>query len=633
MIMFWTKQSSTVVLALLLAILTSCARVSVANTDSQQVQVTGSLNGHPIEHVVIVAIDGLKRDTLLQYLMKTPPQRGGLHDLLGVEREGDGVVLTRAIAVQQAATVFPSYTYPAWTSMFTGVFPGTHSITGNSLFFRDRHVARYYTEYHLDAVRVLLEKDFLSNDMNEHIKTMYEYVREQGGRSIVVHNMVTRGSEARKPDFDTLWSYKSNRSYAVDENSLWEAVKSLKDFNKDNSAELRLPTILTMYFSGLDHAEHLSPVDPEQARLTYLGHLDSLIAKFISGDQTIARNHYQTPESRSTQADVMAWGGLGRESVWGRTLFLLVSDHGHTPIQWNDALGVEDLRLIFQELSERSGRPYQLEHPSLVDETVLSKVRAALGLFDQGHISQSANVVATLNGGALGFHIKPEAGQWDQRPDYLRDVKPILEHLLLTLHQNEQGPEAVLYNTGTRYVVIPYEYTGSAIQLLPAVEVHRSPLDSPRYPMAVQRLDGLASRMPTDPLSAPDLILLADRSKKLTYLNKQDGRVLEKLNVETHRHFHSDHGHLQASDSLVPMIFGIGGYIGEKPLATICEASLVDVTPTVLEVLGILPSFEKTLQRYPNEVKGRSLKKLMELILNRSDNHEDMCSAHMTTND
>ena len=44
--------------------------------------------------------------------------------------------------------------------MFTGVFPGAHGLTGNSLFFRDRAVARYYTEYHLDAARVQLEEDF-----------------------------------------------------------------------------------------------------------------------------------------------------------------------------------------------------------------------------------------------------------------------------------------------------------------------------------------------------------------------------------------------------------------------------------------------------------------------------------------
>src|SRR5207237_5520261 len=118
---------------------------------------------------------------------------------------------------------------------------------------------------------------------------------------------------------------------------------------------------------------------------------------------------------------------------------------------------------------------------------------------------------------------------------------PMLEHLLLTLHKNEHGPEAVLYKHKNRYVYIPYQYDGTTVHLLPAVSLDQSPLNTAAYPMAARRLNGLASRLPTDPLSAPDIILLADRSKHLTYLNKQDGRVREKRDVATHRHAHSDH--------------------------------------------------------------------------------------------
>ena len=115
----------------------------------------GSLSGHPIEHVVILAVDGLEHGTLVKYLTQNPPRRpGGLHDLLGVRVDPSGLQFTKGIAVQQSTTVFPSYTYAAWTSMFTGVFPGAHGIAGNSLFFREREVARQFTEYHIDAVKV-----------------------------------------------------------------------------------------------------------------------------------------------------------------------------------------------------------------------------------------------------------------------------------------------------------------------------------------------------------------------------------------------------------------------------------------------------------------------------------------------
>ena len=311
---------------------------------------------------------------------------------------------------------------------------------------------------------------------------------------------------------------------------------------------------------------------------------------------------------------------------------MLVSDHGHTPIDWNKALGLDDLKVVFEELNDTSGKVYRLELPALIDESILSKVRALFGFLSNGTISRDSNVVATLNGGALGFHVKPAQGQWKDSPDYQGDVVPMLEHLLLTLHKNEQGPEAVLHKRGSRYVFIPYHYDGATIRLLPAVDFDQSPLNHAAYPLAVRRLNGLASRLPTDPLSAPDIILLADRSKQLTYLNKQDGRVLERLDVATHRHFHSDHGHLNASDSRVPILFVRGGQEGREALATICEASLVDITPTILDILGLLQSFNAALQNRPDEVKGHSLKPALDRILTKAPptGSENICASHIT---
>ena len=621
---------------LLLVVLNGCSRLIVRQNTHGKV-LHGSLSGHPVEHVVILAIDGLEQAMLVKYLTQNPPRKsGGLHDLLGARVDASGLVLTKGIAVQQPTTVFPSYTYAAWTSMFTGVFPGAHGIAGNSLFFREREIARYYTEYHIDAVKAQLGDDFLSDDINDQVKTIYEYIGLSGGQSSVVHHMLTRGSGqgAIRPDFDTLLSYRQNQSKAVDENALWEAVKSLQVFNgaSKEGAELQLPSLMTIYFAGLDHAEHLSPENPDQARLEYLKHLDDLIAKFIAGDRAIVRNHHATQVSNGTPVDPIQWRGLRNEPVMQRTLFVLVSDHGHTPIDWDKVLGIEDLKVAFTELTETSGKAYHLEIPALINESLWSRVRAAFGFLSNGTISLDANVVATLNGGALGFHIKPAQGQWKDAPDYQGDIAPMLEHLLLTLHKNEQGPEAVLYKSGNRYVFIPYHYDGTSIRLLPAMHLNQSPLNNAAYPMAVQRLNGLASRLPTDPQSAPDIILLADRSKKLTYLNKQDWRVLEGLDVAKHRHFHSDHGHLNASDSLVPIIFVRGGQEGSEALATICEASVVDVTPTILDILGLLPSFNAALQDRPDEMKGHSLTPAIDRILTKAHptGTENVCASHIT---
>ena len=628
-----TTSVPALLLVFLLIGLNGCHRL-LPTQHSTGTVLHGVLDGHPIEHVVIFAVDGLEHDTLVKYLLQSPPRKpGGLHDLFGARTEGSSLVFTKGIAVQQATTVFPSYTYPAWTSMYTGVFPGAHGITGNSLFFRERAVARYFTEYHVDATKVQLAEDFLSDDINGQVKTLYEYIGQQGGQSLVVHHMLTRGSGrgAINADFDTLLSYTQNRSTAVDENALWEAVNALQTFNGNATAgaKLRLPSLMTIYFAGLDHAEHISPENPEQGRLAYLTHLDDLIAKFIAGDRAIVRQHHATPVSEVTAVDPIRWRGLRNEPVMQRTLFVFVSDHGHTPIDWNKAVGIDDLKLVFDELNDTRGTAYRLEVPSLIDDTVLSKVRALFGLFSDGTISGDSNVVATLNGGALGFHVKPSTGQWKENPDYQNDIRPMLEHVLLTLHKNEHGPEAVLYNHENRYVYIPYQYDGATVHLLPAVSLDQSLLNTAAYPMAVRRLNGLASRLPTDPLSAPDVILLADRSKHLTYLNKQDGRVLEKLDVATHRHFHSDHGHLNASDSFVPMMFVRGGQEGGDALASICEASLVDITPTILDILGLLPSFNAALKNRPDEVKGHSLKSAMDRILTKAPSmaSENVCAA------
>jgi len=614
-------------LVVLLTLLSGCSLPEVFKPHPRQFE--GRLQNHQINHVVIFAIDGLKRDTLLQYLKTASPKPGGLHELLGSRTDDDGVVLTRAIGVDQASTVFPSYTYPSWASVFTGVFPGAHGIAGNAVFFRDRQMARYYAEYHIDAVRVQLKRNIVSKDMNEDTKTIYEYIRDAGGRSIVVYNMMDRGSEAIKPSHDTLWNYQKNRSLGVDENSLWDAVHALQTFNEGKEGRgLQLPTVLTIYFSGLDHTEHLAPENPEKARLAYLGELDNLIAKFIAGDAQIVRNRYKSRMANPVPTNIIKWGGLKQEAVFNRTLFVIASDHGHTPIDWSKVLTIEDLEIVFDELSERGNRFYRLAVPDLVTESWWSKVRSLMGWAMTDYVLPYYNVVATLNGGALGLHIRPHGKSWEHRPDYETEIKPVLEHLLLILHKNHQAPEAVFYKRETAYLFVPYQYTETAITLLSPVTVKQSPFNTDRYPMAVERLNGLASSIPTDPMSAPDIVLLADRSKKISYANKQDFRLIEKLDIETHRHLHSDHGHLIDSDSLVPILFAIGGHEGQKTLATLCSATVVDVTPTLLDILGLLPAYDAQLQAHPPEAKGHSLKMSLNAVLNGSGG-KNVCPGKM----
>ena len=133
------------------------------------------------------------------------------------------------------------------------------------------------------------------------------------------------------------------------------------------------------------------------------------------------------------------------------------------------------------------------------------------------------------------------------------------------------------------------------------MEVVDSPLNTATFPMAVERLNGLASNMAGDPSSAPDIILLADRSKQLTYANKQEWRVIEGLKKDNHKHFHSDHGHLRAPESAVPIIFAVGSDPGSASPRH--DLSCFDRRhhPDYFGCAGLLRSFEHDMAARPSK--------------------------------
>ena len=57
----------------------------------------------------------------------------------------------------------------------------------------------------------------------------------------------------------------------------------------------------------------------------------------------------------------------------------------------------------------------------------------------------------------------------------------------------------------------------------------------------------------------------------------------------------------------------------------------LNVTPTILDVLGLLPSFHAALQNRPDEVKGHSLKPAIDRILTKAHpmGSENVCAAHI----
>jgi predicted AlkP superfamily pyrophosphatase or phosphodiesterase len=70
-------------------------------------------------HVVIVSIDGLRPEIYLA------PEKVGARvpNLIGLRQQG--------VSAEQMIPVFPSVTYPAHTTLVTGVYPAQHGIESN----------------------------------------------------------------------------------------------------------------------------------------------------------------------------------------------------------------------------------------------------------------------------------------------------------------------------------------------------------------------------------------------------------------------------------------------------------------------------------------------------------------------
>lgn len=589
----------------------------------------GILNGQPIEHVVIFAIDGLKEETLFDYLKFGKSFDGGLHDLLGVKNEDGTLKFTRAVAVRTGITVFPSYTYPAWTSIFTGVFPGAHGITGNMLFFKDKGEARYYTERDTDALRVQFDARFLSGDISNTVKTVYEVVDQAGGQSIVVHHMITRGATKghgnRSPQFATLVNYVADASLNFDRNAIWEAVKSLQEYNRGREESgFQLPTLMTIYFAGLDHEEHIA--DDETKALTYLKEIDALMKQFIDGAAEIGRY----PFHPKGPVDVITgWKGLKHyEEVFRKTLFVVVSDHGHTRIEWRRAVGIKEIKEAVDQLRRRSGNTsYELYMP-----------RPA------GTHKVSGDLVTVLNGGSLGIYVRNAGRGWEESPNFEKDILPVLERLLPILDGVSRKPEFVFYRSGNEYMDFQYEIRKGLLVNTKSVKLNDSPLvNSPQlYPDAYRRLLGLVDFPQTllQRRSGPDIVLLADRKNRLTFANSQDPEFRAGKDIPTDHQLTSDHGPLGAEDSLVPIIFAFGGRGNttqpSETLKSICEASVVDVAPTILDLLGVYKeplsqgkSYEQLLAGIYPRYMGHSLKDVVQSIL-RNQTGENICSSRVS---
>ncbi len=569
------------------------------------------------KHVVIIAVDGLRADGLYKFV-ESSSDTPYLRTLLGVTQQPDGTFAYRnAVRAKKAVTVFPSYTYPSWTSLVTGVYPGLHGITGNQLLFRTGPPgpprgkklasvqARYYSEAHIDALAVYWAH-LLNDDISPLSPTIYDVVEAAKGQSLIVHHMISRGAKEtdwRYPSYDTVVMYIKHEVKAYDHQTLFEFVSAFKALNAgsfpNSDADVYLPTITTLFFPGLDHDSHLNADHLPERQEEYLRNIDEVLEGLFKGADTLEKM-----DRTGLVQDRVDWPGLNRyPKLLNETLFILVADHGHSPVTSGNALSVDELEAALKNVPAPWRRGHLNVHETHLNIfNLLTKLTSTI--FYSGDPDEDDDIFVTLNGGSAAVYVKPPNGKWKDEPQY-GFSRQVGEAIWEWFESNKAGVlQAIFVRNGSSYL----ECCKQGV----AIPIEESSSDY--GPDWKRRLKGLAPVQQLRPNSSPDLILLADRKTGATFANHQMPWTGQINLVGTNENWKADHGHLGSSDSSIPLIF-FSPKIAQLPRQekTIPQMSIVDVAPTILDALGLYDSallgtgvsYNQVLARYP-AYRGRS---------------------------
>jgi predicted AlkP superfamily pyrophosphatase or phosphodiesterase len=268
--------------------------------------------------VVLVSIDGM----LPAYYLEA--------DRLGLKTPHLRLLAREGARAQGAVSVMPSVTFPAHTTIITGVSPARHGIRNNAVFDPDGALGGGWHFYY-DDIRV---------------PTLFGQARAAGLRTASVTWPVTAGApiDLDVPDMyptptlrdakNVIALARSGPFAAVIAEVLPapEALVQMRDAVRARMAARfarERPDFLAVHFLELDEAQHQhGPRSPEA--LAALEQIDDALGTIID-------------ELR----------GLGR---WEETTLVVVSDHGFLPVTQQIHIGVL-LRTLGLAPAEREGPP------------------------------------------------------------------------------------------------------------------------------------------------------------------------------------------------------------------------------------------------------------------------------------
>jgi hypothetical protein len=280
-------------------------------------------------------------------------------------------------------STFPSITFSAQTTIFTGAPPNRHGIPGNQFF--DRFTPRLYAfdigdqMAVLDALGAFTGKVGLLNEVIQPlVHTLYERAALHGLTSLVAYNMVSRGA--------TRWLRPQVVEMARFIKGRGRLAITPAHFDGEMNAALLAnidpilpPDLITAYYTGLDHAAHNHG---SAVQMPYLEEtLDPLVGRLAQ--------HLE-------------------ESGWlAGALVAVVSDHGHLNVPPDDRHALH------------LGFPLDRE---------LGKLFDALGLDVSDFPGEGArcNAVLSSNGGMAHVYLKHRGGEgWRAAPSFQEDVLPV----------------------------------------------------------------------------------------------------------------------------------------------------------------------------------------------------------------
>jgi arylsulfatase A-like enzyme len=299
------------------------------------------------------------------------------------------------VRFERCLSALPSVTLPNHTTIFTGVYPGRHRVTGNEWFDRSIDDSKPLYQRTREYVKYGTEEDpglgrswsfggipIHDMDMAPDVKTIYEAFKEaetKRGRkasTAVVFDPVRRGADTViNPDlFDALISLNIlpfvNQYALLDKSAMKKAVELIKS---DDAPEL-----MGIWLSGLDgwsHANGPGPAGgPKDRQALYVSEkIDPLIGDLV-----------KTLEKR----------GLIDETV-----IFLVSDHGQA-----DTIGKDEYAIDAEKVYRAfAGSPY----PPPLDKE---------GRLDKRSVNFGVAIMANSNGNAALVSIRRPGMGWKSLP-------------------------------------------------------------------------------------------------------------------------------------------------------------------------------------------------------------------------